>query len=150
MSGFSQDPLRTASPALDVQRALQVAEHEVALAIGDVVERHGAERLDERHAVGREELVLDAAVHDADVARTELARLVADRHRDRAVEDQHHLLGVLVAVSCDRRPGRIRDATEEDLVAGDRLEPHAVEDGPGLPVDEAAEGRVGHAYLTGG
>ena len=55
----------------------QVAEHEVALAIGDVVERHRAERLDERDASGGEELVLVPAVDDADVARAELARLVA-------------------------------------------------------------------------
>ena len=69
-----------------MQRPVQVAEHEIALAVADVVERHGRERLDEGDAALGEELVLDAAVDDARVARPELLRLVADRHRHRALE----------------------------------------------------------------
>jgi hypothetical protein len=90
------------------------------------------------------ELVLDPAVDDAHVAGTHLARLVPDRHRHRAVEDQHHLLGVLVAVARDGRPGRVRHVAEEHLVARDRPEPHAVEDGVGLSVVERGERRQGH------
>ena len=88
--------------------------------------------------------MLDPAVDDADVAGAELLRLVADRHRDRPLEDQHHLLGVLVAVARDRRAGRVRHAPEEDLVAGDRLEPDPLEDGVGLPAVERRERGVGH------
>ena len=47
----------------------QVAEDEVPLAVRDMVEGHRGQRLDERHPVGRVELVLDAAVDDAEVAR---------------------------------------------------------------------------------
>ena len=52
-------------------------------------------------------------------------RLVADRHRHRALEHQHRLLGVLVAVALDRRPRLVDDVAEEHLVAGNRVEPHA-------------------------
>ena len=88
--------------------------------------------------------MLDAAVDDAEVSRAHLARVVADRHRDRPVEDQHHLLGVVVAVPCDRRPGRVGHAPEEHLVAGDRLEPDPRKQGIGLPVGEGSERRFRH------
>jgi hypothetical protein len=47
---------------LDVLRAAVLAEHEVALAVGHVVERHRCERLEERDTALGVELVLDAAV----------------------------------------------------------------------------------------
>ncbi len=129
---------------LDVQRACEVAEHEVALPVRDVVERHGAEGLDERDPDRRVELVLDPAVDDAHVSRAELLRLGADRHRHRALQDEHHLLGVLVAVSRDGRPWLVRDTAQEDLVAGDRLEPDPFEHGVGRTAVEAGERRVRH------
>ena len=53
--------LSTWSPAVG-------AEHEIALPVRDVIERHGRERLEERHAGLRDQRVLDAAVDDDDVA----------------------------------------------------------------------------------
>ena len=50
-------------------------EHEVALAVRHVVERHRAERLEERHAAGGEQLVLEAAVDDDDVAGRRASRV---------------------------------------------------------------------------
>ena len=55
-----------------MERVALLAEDEVALGIGNVVARHRCQRLDERHAAGRVELVLDAAVDDDDVARRQL------------------------------------------------------------------------------
>ncbi len=135
--------------ASDVQAAPEVAEDEVSLRIRDVVERHGPETLDKCDAVRRVELVLDAAVDDTDVARAHLLRPIADRHRHGAVEDEHHLLGVLVAVARDGRPRRVRDVPEEHLVAGDRLEPHTREEGVGLAAVERLEGRIRHDAYAG-
>ncbi len=78
---------------------------------------------------------LDAAVDDADVARAHLPRLVADRHRDRAVEDQHHLLRVLVRVPCDGCPRHVRDLASRKTwsPAIARSPTPSVEDGEGSP-----------------
>jgi hypothetical protein len=48
-----------------------------------VVERHGAERLDERDAVRRVELVLDAPIDDAHVTSAHLLRAIADRSKSK-------------------------------------------------------------------
>jgi hypothetical protein len=61
---------------LDVPGAAQVAEHEIAIAIRDVVERYGGERLDERAPVLGPELVLDTTVDDDRVSGAEMGRLV--------------------------------------------------------------------------
>src|SRR5207244_2448167 len=78
--------------AFDVLRPAVLAKHEVALAVWHVVEGHRRKRLEERDAVLRVELVLDAAVHHADIARAQVTAVVANRDVDLAVDDHHHLL----------------------------------------------------------
>ena len=75
-----------------------------------------------------------------DVAAAELARLVADRHRQRALENDHHLLGVLVAVALHRRARLVGDTAEKDLVAPDRVQVDRGEDPPRLDAVPRAEG----------
>jgi hypothetical protein len=74
------------------------------------------------------QLVLDAAVDADHVAGAKLARLVADGHRHRALHDGHELLGVLVGVALDLLAGLVLHATEQDLVAADRVQAHAVDE----------------------
>ena len=111
-----------------MQRAREVAEHEVTLAVGMWSSGTGPSASTNVTPIAEWSSCSIAAVDDAHVAGPELPRLVPDRHRHRALEDQHHLLRVLVAVSRHRRPGGVRDPAEEDLVAGDRLESHPLED----------------------
>ena len=72
--------------------------------------------------------MLDAAVDAHDVAGAELARLVADRHRHRALDDRHELLGVLVRVARDLLARLVDDPAQQDLVAADGVQSHAVDE----------------------
>ena len=129
--------------ALHVRRAAVGAEHEVEVRVRDVVERHRRERLHERDAVLREELVVQAAVDDDDVAGAQRRRVVLDRHLDLAVEDEHHLLGVVVLVPRHLLAGRVLDAAEQHLLAADRVQPHAVDELPRVaPVPGAERPRL--------
>ena len=52
----------------------------------------------------------------------ELLRLVADRHRHVTLEDDHHLLRVLVGVPRNRRAGLVDHAAHEHLVSADGMD----------------------------
>ena len=111
-------------------------------AIGHVVAQHRRERLDERHAALRVELVLDPAVDDDDVAGAERLRLVADRHRHVALDDPHDLLRGRVRVPCARVvPGSYVDVAEHHLLAADRVDRHAREEGVAIHAVPRSEGR---------
>src|SRR5919106_2695208 len=125
----------------DVEPPAVGSEDEVVVAIADVVERHRRERLEERHAALRAQLVLDAPVHHARVAGSERLRLVPDGDLDLAVDDHHGLLGVLVGVAAHGRPGLVGDLTEQHLLAADCVERHAGEDAERVAARPAAEGR---------
>src|SRR5207247_7759110 len=96
---------------LDVIAAAVRTDDEIAVAIRHVVERHRRQRLEEGHAVLREEAVPDSAVDHDHVARLYVPGLALDCHRHLAVDDRHHLLGVLVAVVRYLLAGLVRGPT---------------------------------------
>src|SRR5207245_4798572 len=103
--------------ALDVTAAAVRPEHEVALAIGHVIERDGSQRLEERDAGRGEQALRPPAVdHDHDAGRA-VAFLAVGLDGDLSVDDHHHLLAELVHVFRDLFTRLIRDTTEEHLFA---------------------------------
>ena len=84
--------------ALDVQRVALRAEHEVALRVGHVVERHRCQRLDERHPV----LGVRARARRRGSRRRRRPRPASSSRprpsSSRAVDDPHHLLRASGAV----------------------------------------------------
>ncbi len=80
----------------------------------------------------REELVMQPAVDDDDVTGAEHRRLLLDRHLDLALENEHHLLGVVVLVPRDLLARRVLNPAEQHLLAADRVQPHAVDEFPGV------------------
>ena len=61
-----------------------------------------------------------------------VARLVADGHGHRAVDDRHQLLRVLMRVARHLLAGLVLHAAEQDLVAADGVQP----EGGGVPNDK--------------
>ena len=107
-------------------RASEVAEHEVALAVRDVVERHGRERLDELRAVRRAEL-LDAAVDHAQSPAPSVARLPP------TVSSSSPSVTTITCSVCswrvrpDAEARAVVHAADEHLLAADRVDVHARE-----------------------
>src|SRR6185312_13652768 len=129
---------------LDVRGAPIGAEHEIALPVGDVIERHGRERLEERHARLRDKRVLDPPVDHDDVALLERLGLAGDRHRHLALEDHHDLLGVLVRVQRHLLAGLVRRLAKAHLLAADRSQVDAGVELGRRHVVPGAEGTVAH------
>src|SRR5215211_280886 len=138
--GHSMFSFALSLSAFDVPRASVRTQHEVTPAVGHVVERDRCERLDERAATRRVELVLESAIHDHGVARRQRAGLALDADRDVALEDQHHLLGVLVSVPGHLLPGLVGDPAEQHLLTADRPQVNPAGELVGLDAGEAAEG----------
>src|SRR4051812_39778512 len=137
-------PSKSPTSAGHVRRAA-LGQDEVGVAVGHVVERHGRQRLEERHPALGVQLVLDATVDADDVAGAQLARLVADRHRHRALHDGHELLRVLVGVALALLARLVPPPAQQDLVAADGVQPHAIDELEGLAAVPGPErGRLRH------
>ena len=93
--------------ALGVERIPLCAHHEIPLRVRHVVTQHRRQRLHEHDPTRRDQLVLDPWVQDDHVVRDEFVRIVADRHRHRAVDDPHHLLRRLMRVPPHHRAWRV-------------------------------------------
>src|SRR5437764_863142 len=125
------------------------AEDEVAVAVGDVVERDRSQRLDELGAALRADGVLDAAVDHGPVADPERARALAgDGQLELALGYDHHLLCVLVRMRLDTEARVVVHAADEHLLPADRVDVHARDELVQRNAVPGPERRVGHYAST--
>ncbi len=107
-------------------------EDKVPFSIGNVVERNRRERFHEGHSVLRDELVLEPAVHDYDISGLEPLPLSVDGHIDLTIDDEHRLLRVSMAMERHLLAWFVHDATQQHLLAADRVQSYTVDELEGV------------------